>query len=176
MQRNNSGIYLIKCLVNNRVYIGAAKVLNERMNFHKYCLRDGHHFNKFLEADLLQYGFRNFELRLVERCDYSIIDEREKHYFSIYNSTNTDFGYNVWTAGKKNRQPPQFLKDKIRETVLNSDFVKSVMQGIINHDTGITYKSKTDAAKDLGVSLKTVSRWTSKQDPSKPKLSLWQKD
>ena len=48
-----------------------------------------------------KYGESGFEFLIIEECDISIIDEREKYWISYYNSTNSCFGYNNNSGGKR---------------------------------------------------------------------------
>lgn len=60
------GIYVIKNLVTNRVYIGDSGDVEFRMTNHWNQLVAGIHSNKDLQADWNRYGMANFSLTFIQ--------------------------------------------------------------------------------------------------------------
>lgn len=89
-------IYMIRCLVNNRVYIGQTCNYKRRLQQHKWELKHVKHSNKFLQADYNTYGIENFQFSILE---VDIPDEkcliRETYYMNLYGGTNSNSIYNV---------------------------------------------------------------------------------
>ena len=55
-----SGIYLIKNLITNKLYIGKACYIKKRLNTHKWALRHKKHVNKFGDyVKLRTFAIRN---------------------------------------------------------------------------------------------------------------------
>jgi len=88
---NVSGIYMIKCISNQGIYIGSAKNLNNRKNKHFYMLFNNIHPNKYLQNSFNKYGIENFIfeiLETIENCELLIDKEQEWiNKYSIIKST-----------------------------------------------------------------------------------------
>jgi len=68
----NSGIYKITNLVNNKIYIGSAINFRKRKNLHLWQLRKNKHGNKYLQNAFNKYGEDSFEFILL--TNYPIKD------------------------------------------------------------------------------------------------------
>lgn len=110
-----SGVYIIKNLVNNKVYIGQSKSCTIRWRSHKSELKGGYHGNSYLQASYNKYGLDSFEYSILESCSSDIIDERERYWIKRYNSTNRDFGYNRESGGNVNKVMSEESKRKMRK-------------------------------------------------------------
>lgn len=88
------GIYKITNLKTNEVYIGQSVDVRDRWNQHCKCGLgiDTPARNKLYQS-MLKYGLENFAFQLLEKCEPSELDEREKYYIEAYNSV--DFGLNT---------------------------------------------------------------------------------
>lgn len=62
-----TGIYIIKNILTEKVYIGSAKSVLSRLNAHKYQLLNNKHFNKHLQSSYNKYGINNFTFELIEK-------------------------------------------------------------------------------------------------------------
>lgn len=87
-------IYLIYNNVNQRVYIGQTT--------NKVEYRLANHFssfenNKDLKHDIRVYGKEVFESYILENCDDSLLNEREKYYIQLFDSFKN--GYNKTIGG-----------------------------------------------------------------------------
>lgn len=67
MQNNNcSGIYIIRCKLTGRVYVGSSKNVNSRLKHHISSLRRSRHASWKLQEAWHEYGEDNFEFLLLE--------------------------------------------------------------------------------------------------------------
>jgi len=80
---NNSGIYKIFNIINNKYYVGSAVLLNARWNTHKCLLRRKTHYNKHLQAAWNKYGENNFIFEIIEKCEKEKLIEREQYYIDL---------------------------------------------------------------------------------------------
>ena len=89
-----TGIYKITNQLNDMCYIGQAVDVATRWKAHAKCGLDidtpaGNKLYKAMKED----GIWNFSWELIEQCDKSLLDEKEKFYIELYQSKN--FGYNT---------------------------------------------------------------------------------
>lgn len=99
MNLNKSGIYYIKCLVNNKIYIGQSKNIRKRFNVHKFYLRNDKNGNPYLQSAWNKYGENNFEFVVIEFCNEEILSEKEIYYIEKYKSMYNENGYNICPGG-----------------------------------------------------------------------------
>lgn len=97
------GIYKVINLINNKLYIGQSKQIYKRLEDHYYNLSNNRHRNKHLQNSWNKHGEENFLFEILEVCDIENLDTIEKHYISLYNSMNRDFGYNNESGGNKGK-------------------------------------------------------------------------
>lgn len=91
------GIYIIKCLINNRVYVGQSTNIRNRINAHRCALRNGMGVQK-LQVDWDSYNETDFEFIVITECnDKNKRNELEKYYIQQYNAI--EYGYNTNTGG-----------------------------------------------------------------------------
>jgi group I intron endonuclease len=84
-----SGIYVIECLINHRVYVGSTTNLYARIGMH---IRDLNKRTKFAQKNLLedwnQFGAENFEATVLEEvdndCPIQEIEKKEELWISKY--------------------------------------------------------------------------------------------
>ncbi len=110
-KENNCGIYQIKNIISNKIYIGSSKNLERRKNEHFMALKRGMHDSKPLQEDWNCLTEECFEFSILELCDEDYLLEREQCYLDVLQPfVEYDNGYN--TSKKANR--PQNSYDGIR--------------------------------------------------------------
>ncbi len=92
----NAGIYQIKALHNNKVYIGSSTNLEQRKRDHFRFLRYGTHDNPKLQAAYNKHGRDNFVFEVLMSCDPEDCLAYEQQYFD---SENPHYNI-VMVAGK----------------------------------------------------------------------------
>ena len=89
----SSGIYKITNLKNEKVYIGQAIDLSQRLKDHvKAGLGIDTPSNKLYIA-MLKDGVENFSFEIIEKCNRETLNEKEKYWISFYKSQ--EHGYNM---------------------------------------------------------------------------------
>lgn len=92
------GIYKITNLLNKKVYIGQSVDIKTRWANHiKASLGIDSIAHSKVHDAMAQDGVRNFTFELLEKCDKSILNEREKYYIGFYQSNL--YGYNLTKGG-----------------------------------------------------------------------------
>lgn len=113
---NFYGIYIIKNIKTNKVYVGQTKQkFKKRYWAHLWALRNGIHFNKKLQSSYNKYGEDFFEFQIVEIIDNpDCLDEKEKEYIQKFDSISN--GYNI-SEGGKDIDFSKYISPNIRKEV-----------------------------------------------------------
>lgn len=98
-------IYLITCLVNEKVYVGQTRMLLERRWY--FHTRDAKATGRMIVSRAIQkYGPAAFMIRPVQFAEtQEQADFLEEAWVFLYNSRNPKIGYNVRPGGASSRQP-----------------------------------------------------------------------
>jgi len=145
--KKESGIYMITCLANNKIYIGQSKGLRERLYQHKYYLKNNTSHHPLLQEDWNKYNENDFKFEVLEITDN--LDEREQFYISKYDSFNN--GYNTTTGGIFNN------RQDIRQRVIRSGKLKgknNPMYGIAKGEGNPNAKLKEQQVIDIKTMIK----------------------
>lgn len=155
-----SGIYKITNKINNKVYIGQSNNIKERIKVHKSSLRGGYHHNSYLQRSWNKYGEENFVFEILELCELEIIDDREKHWISLYDSTSEQNGYNFESGGNANKIISEKSIEKMRQAKIGrfkgEDNPNS--KQVICLETMVIYVSVAEASKDIGCHFNDISQ------------------
>ena len=102
MKEKISGIYQIKCLSNNKIYIGSSINIYQRWKNHKWNLNKNTHHSIHLQNCWNKYGESNFEFKVLLICDQHNNLFYEQRFIDAYDSSNSNFGLNI----KKKAESP----------------------------------------------------------------------
>ena len=90
-----SGIYQIKNLTNNKIYIGSSVDIKARWAGHRSDLKNKKHHSKHLQRSWELHGFDAFEFTVLEVVkDCQLLLEREQHYIDTLKPYKREIGYN----------------------------------------------------------------------------------
>lgn len=107
------GIYKITNILNQKVYIGQSKNIENRWKAHK-CSKD----NSIIHLAFKKYGLSNFIFEVIEECPVELLNEKEIYWINIYNSL-APFGYNMVPGGNR---PPTSSK-AVNQYDLKGNFI-----------------------------------------------------
>ena len=96
--KRKSGIYCIRNIQNQKVYIGKAKDIYKRLKAHITALNTKNKDeNPYLINSWHKYGKESFEYVVLEylELDEKLISERELFWQKAYDATNPKKGYNL---------------------------------------------------------------------------------
>lgn len=91
------GIYGIKNLVNDKMYVGQAINIYKRWKDHIDDLDENKHYNLHLQRSWNLYGKENFDFFILEECSQEDLNQKEIFYIAKFNAY-TD-GYNQTRGG-----------------------------------------------------------------------------
>ena len=96
-----SGIYKITHKESKKVYIGQSTDVKERLKDHKRRLNNNKHDNSYLQNSWNKYGENAFDFSVIEELtkDFRLLNEREVHWITYYDSLNKQKGYNIAFGG-----------------------------------------------------------------------------
>lgn len=90
-----SGIYMITCSANNKIYIGSAVNLKIRWKRHRNELINNKHVNVILQNAFNKYGLESFSFEIIEIVDDGTnLFEREQHYLDTLKPFGK-YGFNI---------------------------------------------------------------------------------
>lgn len=89
------GIYCIKNIFRNKMYIGKSININDRYRQHFMKLRNNSHHSHKLQASWNKYPDEYFVYGIIEECPVEVLDEREKYYIDLYDTYNNGFNEQI---------------------------------------------------------------------------------
>lgn len=89
------GIYQIRNVKNNKIYIGSSIHIFTRWKKHINLLNSNKHPNGHLQTSWNKYGKENFEFTIIEECNKNILREKEQYYINKTNCLDKNIGYNI---------------------------------------------------------------------------------
>lgn len=113
---NNTGIYLIKNLINGKVYTGSACNLKKRWNEHRCRLKKGTHHSPKLKNAWNKYGEDNFLFITIEYCDRDNLITHEQFWIDFYDSFNNGYNSTPKAGSNIGKIFSQEHKNKLKES------------------------------------------------------------
>ena len=94
------GIYYIKNIINNKLYIGkSTNIEKEWVSSHRCRLRNNNHSNSYLQASWNKHGEENFEHKIILVCSKEELNSNEIKMIEEYKSSRKEYGYNLTNGG-----------------------------------------------------------------------------
>jgi len=146
-----SGIYIIKNVNNNKVYVGSSINIKNREYKHFWMLERGSHDNLHLQKSYNKHGKSSFVFEVIEICDIPLLIKKENYYINNFKSNDIKFGYNLATVNEFRRNSFNHeVKVKLSKFNLNknNNFSKFSLTNIDSMETFI-FESLVDGANYL---------------------------
>ena len=148
------GIYKIENKVNGKVYIGQSVDIGNRLRQHRYRAfnqKDEKTYSLYLYAAIRKYGKDNFTYSIVELCDKSQLDERERYWISYYRYNLSDGGDSKYISDQtkdSNLSEKKQRVEQIKDLLIHSDLqIKEIAklfgidkQSVTNINVGKTWR------------------------------------
>lgn len=112
------GIYKITNNINQKIYIGQSIDIFKRWK--NEIIKPP---NEYLKNSFKKYGVENFSFDILEECSEEELDDKEKYYISLFNSTNKNIGYNITFGGTGGKMPSDII-EKMKKTKAKNGYTK----------------------------------------------------
>lgn len=101
MRKKIAGIYEIRNIKTNKVYVGQSKDITTRWRDHIARLKNQKHDNQYLQNAWNKYGAEAFSFTILETCEpnFDILNELEIKWIEIKNALDDRYGYNIASGG-----------------------------------------------------------------------------
>ena len=90
-----SGIYKIRNILNDKIYVGSAVNLKKRWFHHRKLLRADTHFNIHLQRAWGIDGEENFCFEVIELCQKNQLLSKEQYHIDCSGCADDAIGYNL---------------------------------------------------------------------------------
>jgi predicted GIY-YIG superfamily endonuclease len=118
-----SGIYIIKSLIDKRVYIGKSINVPYRLRKHKEALVSKRHVNSHLQSFVNKYGINKLSFKILKYCQENELLNLEKKYIKKFNSRK--IGFNQTDGGDDNhKRKPYLLQNMITGQIERGERIK----------------------------------------------------
>lgn len=181
-----SGIYKIKNISNNKIYIGSSNDVYKRKNEHFSSLERSEHCNSHLQRAYNIYGKNNFRFEILEICEEKDLLKIEQKYLDKYfdngitcynenpiaSKPPSQQGKIPWnkdktgiyseetlqkmSEAKKNKKLSEEHKNKIKCTTRNKEYNTS--KKVLCIEINTIFKSINEAERITGVNRKNISK------------------
>ena len=147
-----TGIYKIENKINGKVYIGQSVDIYRRFRSHRhnaYNSKNKETYNLYLYTAIRNYGKENFTYTIVEQCDKSMLNERERYWIGYYKSNQKDYGYNLSDGGDS-----RYVKELTRSSNITAkkQQISEIKDMLLNTDIPIR-----DIAKKYNMTATAIS-------------------
>lgn len=147
------GIYQIRNIVNDKIYVGSAVYLKGRRAQHFCHLRNNKHHSYYLQNSFNKYGEKNFIFEILDHVeDKEKLIEREQYYFNTLNPN-----YNICKIAGS--QLGYTFSDEVKERMSVSRKEGLESGKITTWNKGIKTKPRTEDEKErISKTLKGIKR------------------
>ena len=168
--KNKYGIYGIRNIVNNNVYVGqTCRTFILRYNDHKHRLNKNKHFNNYLQRSWNKYGEDNFEFFIIDVVNNTLyLDYLEKYYINYYRSKHRC--YNILDGGIDGyaSDPHGNYDSTIKNrAVISEETAKEIKIRLMNNET------PKQISFDLNINYRTVNNILSNNTWSHVRVRGW---
>lgn len=135
-----SGIYIIFCSINHRIYLGSSVRVFKRWKAHVSTLRRNVHANKYLQNAWNKYGESNFHFVVVEECSLGDVFPREQFWLDELWAQTPELLFNVARDATK-----PSLGRKLNFSAMHRARISASKKGTPSHRKGAINSTETRA-------------------------------
>lgn len=165
------GIYGIRNLVNEKIYIGKTGMnFGDRWDSHRSLLNNGKHDNPHLQKAWDKYGQDNFEFIIIEDCGIDELSDREKYYIKLYKDMG--LAYNIHDGGDEGYNLGKHLSEETKRKIGEKNKINGLgrkasdetKEKMSKSHTGMKYASMSEEGKK---NIQQAQRKYFEQNPKK---------
>lgn len=151
-----SGVYFIKS--KGKIYIGSSINCRTRIYNHLSDIRREKHQNLKIKNHFLKHGLNDLEIGVLEKCDKSVLIEKEQYWIDFYESYNEN-NFNIHKSASfpfKELNDEQISK---RRKIFGGKFGVNLF--VYNNENKLikTYSSLSDCSRDYKVAVSTIHEY-----------------
>lgn len=154
MDRTKLGcVYLIKCLSNNKVYVGQTIDIKRRKWEHTHELELNIHRNHYLQEDYNKYGSCNFIFNVVEdNITLSRRRELETYYINLYGGIESDTVYNFQDNITENAEMRKLVSENQKGKKIKQESIDKMRRSLTGRKLSEEHKQhiKDSCVKFIG--------------------------
>lgn len=167
-EKTISGVYIIKCASNGKVYVGASGDILRRLSLHRRRLRAGIHVSKELQKDFNKFGEGAFYFATLDLTEN--LTEREQYYCDKLQANKKEFGYNKRAKVDSNKGNKVVISPATRaklslankgKTPKNLEEIrKLILTRVALYEDGRFVKefsSQREAARETGIDYRRIN-------------------
>lgn len=157
--KNKCGIYLIRNLINGKVYVGKSINIYKRIIAHICGLtakRKKEENSHFISA-WHKYGKNAFEYIVLEECCFEKLSEQEVYWMNFYNSNDSKKGYNKRLDSEGGMIPHKETKLKLK-TALHNRFKDPNERKKIGDKSKAFWKNNPDKKELMRLNVKKTKQ------------------
>ena len=153
--KDKCGIYLIRNLVNGKVYIGKSNNIYRRIKSHILGLKNksSKHENEHFINSWNKHGENSFEYIILEECEFDKLKEKELYYIIEYDSLNRTKGYNFRLDSESGMIPLESTRKKYSEAQLKR-FSKQEERNKVSERTKKFWKENPEKKLEMALNVK----------------------
>lgn len=174
-----AGIYRIKNIINNTIYIGSSLDAKTRIRLHKWMLnRDQDHDNIHLQRAWNKYGKVNFRFRVIESIEISsdlsnkavkkLILSKEQEWIDYYNSIGPLYNICPTAGNRLGTIQSEYQKKTLSDFHRGKEKSSSHRQNISKAKIGVP-RSKESVEKQKQLLIEYFEMHPEKVSSRKPK-------
>lgn len=141
----NYFIYLLTNKINEKIYVGQSKDVNQRWRHHKASVKNNRP-TQIVHHAMIKYGLDNFVFEVIAGCKtQEDINWAEEYFINYYDSINN--GYNLTNGGCVAPKTEEW-KRKVSEKLMGHEVTQETRDKVSKGNTG---KIRSDEfKKDVG--------------------------
>lgn len=157
--KNKCGVYLIRNLINGKIYIGKAIDIHRRIMAHIYNLTAKRikEENPHFIAAWCKYGRLNFAYCILEECSFEQLKEKELYWIDHYKSTDSKIGYNKRRDSEGGMIPHVETRTKL-SAALHKRYSNQENRDKVGRRAKAFWKSNPDIKASMAIKVKQAKQ------------------
>lgn len=155
-------VYKITNLVNKKCYIGVTSRIKRRIVEHiKYSLSESHPCKSYLHFAISKDKLENFSFEVIYTASGpEELNEKESFFIKQYNSSNSNFGYNLTLGGERNTPNEECTLNRVRGSRKIRVAKYSLLGNLIESYPSVMEASRANSIPDTDIHRCHRKKWS----------------